>query len=866
MSFRRVVMLACVPVWIGACTGPDPGRSQGHDVSLSIAATALRVQQVEQRRGEIMTGDLLVTDQVSGAEQSFSWSITIDPETLAVDSNRTIILFPGSYRFSLLLTAGDQQYAGTASAEITDGTNTVDLTVQPVIGNQLVDVRVVERLAVFRLAYDPGELGAVSDPRIGLSVDGAAETVFQLGRLTGATSDYINLSAGLHQLRLRLYDGNLQVGKSLEQQEIQTISPGVNVTMDLRRLAGETAFRLHEAGGDAQFSFSIPSEVVDEAGGVDRLEARFSLVGNGNAFQEQVLSLTPASDASFYTATATFRGMQFGGLTASLSFSDISVSPIELLGSCVQSITLTRDSATRMCDITLRRRAVIGGRLLATVGINVFDVDGSPVSGATIRADGDVVGITSSGFGSPGYLKVLLPAGPHALTAAANGRQAAALVTLAPLSISNLVLSLPAVPPVPLAMSFVDAATGAPVLGPLTLRVAGPGADFVRDASGIPTTEFAVTGGSLAFQLDGSTQPGPGRAVELRFSVEGAGIVRTGSIQQIISTTPDAILLRVITAGNQPQGVAVATDTAAQCDDTGRVLAAVQIATAPDPNTGATTQVTIPRDVVITDRNGVPLSGALTTQVTYFSPRERQSLESFPGGLEVRVNGAPSGGSDVLFKSAGMTSVEIRDGAGRVGRNFSGDGLELTIEIPAGTVNPFTNELVTDGERVPLWSSENSDGDWDFEGEAIAVRQPSGNFLATFRAPHLTLWNLDWNVAPCGPNAGGENTNHFSRLIQLVDRNGVPLTSAQAQNFSYRISIADSGGVLGGYIRVANGNASEGGFNFLRFMNAPDVNQAVVIVFDAPNGGGNNIGQRVFNILGGDKLCGDSMVFLSLNQ
>ena len=96
-----------------------------------------------------------------------------------------------------------------------------------------------------------------------------------------------------------------------------------------------------------------------------------------------------------------------------------------------------------------------------------------------------------------------------------------------------------------------------------------------------------------------------------------------------------------------------------------------------------------------------------------------------------------------------------------------------------------------------------------------------------------------------------------------------PISSTAAQNFSYLISIADSNDVLGCYIRVASGNNSEGGFNFLRFMNAPDVNRAVVIVFDAPGGpqgGGSNIGTRTFNVLGGDKLCGDSLVFLTLNQ
>jgi hypothetical protein len=410
---------------------------------------------------DILAGELDVTNVDTGEQQDFPWSVTIDPDTLTVNSNRTIILPPGNYQFSLLLGTGAQQYAGTALADVGDGNNRIAMAIRPIIGDTILDVRVVEELGEFKLTYDPAELGVLADPKIGISVDGAAETIFQLSPTTGTISDYIHLSDAIHGIKLRLYDGNEQVGKSLENQETQRISAGMDVTMDLRALAATTAFNLYEAGGDAHFSFVIPAEVVEEAGGLDHLEARASLVGDNNPLQEQVLTLTPGSTQFFYVATATFSNMQFGMVTTSLTFTDVSVSPIELLGSCVQSITLNHDGSTDLCNVTLRRRAVIGGRLLATVGINVFDASGNPMSGATMRSDGLLIGITNNDFGSPGYLQALLPAGHHTLVAAADTRQGSITVDLLPLSLNNLEIHLQAVPPVPPAMSFVDATTSA---------------------------------------------------------------------------------------------------------------------------------------------------------------------------------------------------------------------------------------------------------------------------------------------------------------------------------------------------------------------------------------------------------------------
>lgn len=874
MSLVRIRLLACLFVTLSGCGTPDPSPDQ--DVTLSLTASAIRLQQLTPQSVyqdtlaasllaasplvlpvvDVITGDLSVTNTANGEQKNFSWSITMDLDTLEVQSNRTIVLSPGNYQFSLLLTEGTEQYAGTTTVDITDGANTVDMTISPIIGDTGVNTTVIGRLNDFRVAYDPVEFANIADPRIGVAVDGAPETIYQLSKVTGAINSYINLSSGTHQLDLRLYDGALQIGKSLDAQETVTVAPGLDLTMDLVALVGQTRFELTLAGGDAQFSFEIPAEIVDEAGGANNLEARISLVGNTNAFQEQVLMLTPGPTGA-YLATATFDNMQYGTVTASLTFTDISVNPTELLGSCSQPLVLGGSDSTLLCNFALRRRAVISGKLLATVGINVFNADGEPVSGAQITSGSTVLGTTNSGFGSPGYLKVFLPAGQHMLVAAAAGLQGNTTIDVAPLSIENVVIQLPPVPPTPVTVSFADAATGTPVVGTLTVRVEGAGKDFVRDSNGNSTNIFTVSNGSLAFQLAGSAAPSPVNPVELILIVQGNGFVNTSTTQNIISTAPGPVAINLINIGAPPLGVNLVSDNSGQADTSGTVTVEAEIDTAPDPQTGATATVTIPAGTVVTDASGTPLSGTLTTDLAYFSPREEESMLAFPGGLDVNVNGNPSGQSNGLFKSAGMVQVEIRDSSGRVARNFSGAGLEIKISVPAGTINPLTNQVIANNDPVPVWSNDTNTGEWSYEGEATAVVvQPldggETKTTFTFRARHLSLWNLDWFISPCS----------FSRQIRIVDDFLNPVPNATAATFSYRIFIADAMGVFGGYIKDVPANNLNGSYNILQFQNAPNVNVMYMKAYDSM---GEEIGDRSFNDASNTKLCeGTGDLFLTV--
>ena len=461
-AFKPLVwafMVGLLSVAISSCgsnrKSPDEGGGQ---VAISGKASAMLVQSIG---GGVSTpsavlpysGTLTATNLTTpGDSTTIPWSVTIDDATLAVTSITTGIVFPGTYEMTLVVSRGAQTYVGTAAGvEIVDGTNAFDITLHPVIGDTNVDAYVATRLVDLRFSYPPTELASLTSPYMGILVDGGGEQVFELDPATGLSEYmFLNLPPGDHTLELRVYDERGQRGRSIPAQQAQNLQPGIPVSMDLVPLAGETVVTIDETTGDATFNFAIPTEVVDEAGGVDNLRTVLSVVGPANPTGHEVeLALTDA--VTNYVASTTLPGFQFGAVTISLAFGDRNGTPDaaddEPLGNCtVPSVTLSTPGTTVACAITLRRRSVIAGNLLALVGVNVYDQAGFAVPNAVVTANGEIVGVTGSGaFGTPGYLKFYHVAQSDVVIQAVSAelfKTGGAVVTLAPLSVNNVTLVL----------------------------------------------------------------------------------------------------------------------------------------------------------------------------------------------------------------------------------------------------------------------------------------------------------------------------------------------------------------------------------------------------------------------------------------
>lgn len=391
---------------------------------------------------DIMTGELQVVPTNGGDSQTFTWSIYLDETAWTAESNLSIDLTPGIYDFNLLLEKDDRQYAATTTYQVIDGTNDVPMIISPVIGDLIVNVNMVDELADFKFQYDINELASLTNPQIGVQVDGASEQIFTLNPATGLSDAYLNLSDGNHTLELKLYDANIQVGKSIDAQETQVVVVGQDINMDFVPLHAETQLVLSEAGGDANVTVHLPQQVADEVGGINNLIGSFSIVGANNPIQQTQMTFNPVTNG--YEANFVLTELQYDNLTVSLIFDEKDSG--EQIASCNNVWVLNALSQTMNCNVELRRRAVIGGNLMAVLGINVINQTSEPVEGVVIKDQNDnILGITGSGtWGTKGYLKTYLKAGDYTITAEDpnNNLTGTENENLTPLEIENVLITL----------------------------------------------------------------------------------------------------------------------------------------------------------------------------------------------------------------------------------------------------------------------------------------------------------------------------------------------------------------------------------------------------------------------------------------
>ncbi len=286
--------------------------------------------------------------------------------------------------------------------------------------------------------------------------------------------------------------------------------------------------------------------------------------------------------------------------------------------------------------------------------------------------------------------------------------------------------------------------------GKVTVTIAGPGQDLVF-AGGVPTKFFETTTGYVPFFVRPTTYP-----VVLRVVARAPNYI--SSAQTLTITEPGAhrVTVPLISVHAPPAGVTVATGSVS-ANANGVVASGLTLETAPRAGVGdalkGTTKVVMKAGTRITDKNRQPLSGTIDVLTTYHNNIDVATLDAFPGGLVVGENpdGTAGGGA---FISGGFGAIEMAGGRAK----YFDPPLEVTIVLPQGTINPFTNAAVKAGDTIPLWSFDPETGAWSALRDPSGAAKPAavlgdpdtnGNFAVTFQTHHLSYFNLDWVWGQC---------------------------------------------------------------------------------------------------------------------
>lgn len=442
--------------------------------AISTSSVSVKDTIVERATGDqTVISDLVAKDVLTGKVRYFQWSITINESSFSAKGNTTKALPPGTYDFTLSIPVStSKQYVGKASGVVIgDGvTTSIPFTITPIIGGTEVITNLVN-MSYFAFKYRAEELANFTEPKMGIVIDNGSETVYKLSgsnaftvttqnstTAAGATTpqtnaqyvNYFKITPGKHNIKMNFYDGNLQKGKA-ELIDYEVVA-GQNIETNIKPLNGDAVINFTTAGGDASFTFNIPKEIVDEAGGLSNLGVKYSAVGASSGTKTGELSSISIDpkNSSNYKATITLSSMQPETISLTLTYYKKS-EPSKSIGLCTMAnISLDADpttSNTASCVITLEKKAVIEGSLLGVLGMNVYDSGNLPSKGSTvsiINTDGSesLLGVAGSGptGTTDGYLKNYLKQGTYKLKAYSPDKVKCSItqdVTITALSVNN---------------------------------------------------------------------------------------------------------------------------------------------------------------------------------------------------------------------------------------------------------------------------------------------------------------------------------------------------------------------------------------------------------------------------------------------
>ncbi|MBI4081301.1 MAG: Ig-like domain repeat protein [Candidatus Lambdaproteobacteria bacterium] len=361
-----------------------------------------------------ISGQILAVNRNTGEQQTYNWALIVSVDTFSIQTEVQLALPTAPYNFYFLMADGQEQYAGiTPSWLILNGVNSVPITVHPVIGTTIPSVAALERLA--KIHVDASVMAGFGDPSFGIAVDSGPDRNFAINRSVGLSSVYVYLPPGAYQFFMKFYDGALL--RFVSDPAITIGEGGGDINVPLVPLVVENTYTDVPASTQATFHLVVPGVVAREAGGLENVDARFSLSGAGNLPLTVPLTLTPSG--ANLEGIVTIPGFTLGEVTWTLTLYDTRDTPKSLFGTCGQTIVMSADPHTVQCELTLISRALPWAPQPARLAVLVSDGRGIP--GAIVSANDVLLGLTSDGRdGNPmGSLNALLPAGVYRVRATA---------------------------------------------------------------------------------------------------------------------------------------------------------------------------------------------------------------------------------------------------------------------------------------------------------------------------------------------------------------------------------------------------------------------------------------------------------------
>ena len=154
----------------------------------------------------------------------------------------------------------------------------------------------------------------------------------------------------------------------------------------------------------------------------------------------------------------------------------------------------------------------------------------------------------------------------------------------------------------------------------------------------------------------------------------------------------------------------------------------------------------------LVDANGQAVTGNVNVNLTPVNVTDVNGIKGFPGSF---MGVKPDGGSDLLT-SFGTVEYALEQRGQRLNLK---PGTSAMIEIPAYANTIEDGSSLKMGDRIPLWSLNESTGNWVQEGTGILVASSGSPTGLALRAEvtHFSWWNADHTPDPSDPDPNCED-------------------------------------------------------------------------------------------------------------
>lgn len=292
---------------------------------------------------------------------------------------------------------------------------------------------------------------------------------------------------------------------------------------------------------------------------------------------------------------------------------------------------------------------------------------------------------------------------------------------------------------------ILDSSTQKTISKKVTLTINGIDKDKVEKDS------YNFDSGKITLKLKKDVIPSEAKPINITVVAKVDGYFSSSTPLQIKNEKNNLFTLNLVDLNNPPVGVVSSENKDNKVDNNGTLANKINMSIN-EPKSNSTLSVNLPENTIIKDDSGKPLVGKVTANIGFFNNQSPSSFSSFPGGLSnasVDVNGK---NKDGYFMTGGFTSIELTDEKGNKASTFS-KPMEITMQIPKGTINPETGVEIKEGDKIGIWSYETKTGEWKYENEGlVGALGTNNNFTVKYNASHLSYWNLDWfSSDKCNP-------------------------------------------------------------------------------------------------------------------